>query len=56
MSPTQALSTAIADFVSVVWANVISMITGNYYLMIYLAGGLIAVCFTYFAMARDCVR
>lgn len=56
MDPSTALFNAITDFIEVVWTAVVEMITGNYYLMIYLAGGLIAVCFTYFAMAKDSVK
>ena len=54
--PSTALYNGMTDFIEVVWTACIDMITSNYYLMIYLAGGLIAICFTYFAMAKDSVK
>ena len=54
--PATALSNAASYFVTTLWPNCINMITGNYYLMIMLFGGLIASAFRFIRIAKDSVE
>lgn len=52
---SEALALAISNF-STVWANVVTMITGNEALMIFLVTGLIGSAFRIFKRAKKSVR
>lgn len=55
MTPAQALSEATNEFTTVIWPAMVNLITNNYYLMLFLFGGLLAVAFRYFSIAKDSV-
>lgn len=55
MTPSQALENAAYEFTNNIWPNTIDLITSNYYLMLFLFGGLVAACFHYFSIAKDSV-
>lgn len=55
MTPSEALSAAAAEFTSTIWPAAVSLITDNYYLMLFLFGGLVAACFHWFSIAKDSV-
>lgn len=55
MTPSQALSAAATEFTSNIWPNTVSLITNNYYLMLFLFGGLVCAAFHYFSVAKDSV-
>lgn len=55
MTPAQALAAASSEFTSVIWPAMVGLITNNYYLMLFLFGGLLAVAFRYFSIAKDSV-
>lgn len=55
MTPAQALQTATTEFTTVIWPAMVDLITNNYYLMLFLFGGLLAISFKYFSIAKDSV-
>lgn len=52
---SEALTAALASFATV-WAQIVTMITGNAALMIFLAAGLIGTAFRIFKRAKKSVR
>lgn len=50
-----ALGTAATDYSSV-WGNMVTLLTGNAALMIFLFGGLIAMAWKHFKRAKKAVR
>ena len=55
MTPEQALTSAANSFTTIIWPKTVDLITNNYYLMLFLFGGLLAACFHYFSIAKDSV-
>lgn len=53
--PATALGNAADFFITELWPNIVSMVTGNYYLMLFLFGGLLASAFRFVRIARDSV-
>lgn len=52
---TTALGTAGTEYISV-WNNMVTLLTGNAALMIFLFGGLIAMAWRHFKRAKKAVR